>query len=334
MLNACFIIPYSLHFSILRTYLYLNLILKTSLKLGEINKKPYHLLNIYFSSSLYNDNHHIILFQKIIRTMTTSSILWPNPPSLTLCIVALVLFGLSALIQSYQTIKYRQKFFIFFVLGAFFQVVGYTGRIGCVYDLNSIDFYVVQSLFVLLAPIFYAVSIYSLLGKIVQFVGAEDKSPVKPTRITCIFVIGDIVSFIMQSTGGGMMVQGGENAQTGSEIILIGLIIQLVFFFIFIFLTILFHIRANKLKELNESKGNWKMLLKILEVSCMLILIRSVYRVVEYAQGFDGYLITHEVYQYSLDALMMLLVQLLYNCAHPGKVFYAKEEKLEKFVLK
>jgi len=264
--------------------------------------------------------------------MNTGSILWPNPPSLALGVIALVLFGLSALFHSYQAIKYGQRFFIYFVLGAFFQIVGYAGRIGCVYDLDSFDFYVVQSLFVLLAPIFYAVSIYSLLGKIVQFVGAEDKSPVKPTRITCIFVIGDIISFVMQSTGGGMMAQGGENAQTGSEIVLIGLIIQLVFFFFFIFLTVLFHVRAQKLEKTAQLKGNWKMLLKILEASSVLILIRSVYRVVEYSQGFDGYLITHEVYQYSLDALMMLLVQLLYNFAHPGKVFDAETQQLEKSI--
>ena len=259
-----------------------------------------------------------------------SSLLWHYSPSLALCLIALVLFALSALWHISQLFKYRQKFFFIFVLGTLCQVVGYIGRLGCIHNLENLTYYIVQSLAVLLAPIFYAASIYSLLGKIVQYAGAESLSPIRPTRITFIFVIGDLLSFLMQSTGGGMMASGdASKMDLGTNIILIGLIIQLVFFFFFIFLTCVFHVRTSDW-QVKGHQGHWKLLLKILEVSSALIFIRSVYRVVEYAQGFYGYFISHEVYLYVLDALLMLIVQLLFSFVHPGTVLYTQKPRITK----
>lgn len=67
-------------------------------------------------------------------------------------------------------------------------------------------------------------------------------------------------------------------------------------------------------------------MLKILEVSCVLLLIRAIYRIVEYAQGFDGYLMQHEVFFFVFDSLMMLLTQLCYNVVYPGKILIHKQE--------
>lgn len=255
------------------------------------------------------------------------SLIWHYKPNLAVCIIALVLFALSTLAHIIQLIKFRQLSFIFFVLGGIAQVVGYIARIGCIHDLNSITFYVIHTLAILLAPIFYAVSIYGLLGKVIQYTEAEGISPIKPTRITCIFVIGDLLSFLMQSTGGGLMTSGDpDKTDLGTNIILIGLIIQLVFFFVFIFLTYIFHIRTQDWNASSSQQGNWKLLLKILEVGSVLIFIRSVYRVIEYGQGFDGYLVSHEAYLYLFDALMMFLVQILFNVVHPGAILQADEK--------
>ena len=123
-----------------------------------------------------------------------------------------------------------------------------------------------------------------------------------------------------------MMASGdASKSDLGSNIVLIGLIIQLIFFFFFIFLTWVFHVRTRDW-EVESQEGDWRRLLKALEISSVLIFIRSMYRVIEYAQGFTGYLITHEVYLYVLDALMMLLVQLLFNLVHPGPVFNPLEQ--------
>ena len=49
-----------------------------------------------------------------------------------------------------------------------------------------------------------------------------------------------------------------------------------------------------------------------------LVLIRSVFRAIEYIQGHDGYLISHDWTLYVFDTLPMLLVMLLFYLWYPG----------------
>lgn len=58
----------------------------------------------------------------------------------------------------------------------------------------------------------------------------------------------------------------------------------------------------------------------MLYIASGLIMIRSVFRVVEYLQGNNGYLLRHEVYLYIFDALFMLVVMCLFNLVHPAQV--------------
>jgi hypothetical protein len=56
----------------------------------------------------------------------------------------------------------------------------------------------------------------------------------------------------------------------------------------------------------------WKRHLYVLYVTSALILIRSIFRVVEYLQGNNGYLISHEVFIYVMDALLMAIVMVIF----------------------
>lgn len=63
----------------------------------------------------------------------------------------------------------------------------------------------------------------------------------------------------------------------------------------------------------------------ILHLDSFLLLISnrnagSVYRVVEFSQGFDGYLASHEVYFYVLEAVPMMPPFILFNFCHPGRI--------------
>lgn len=73
----------------------------------------------------------------------------------------------------------------------------------------------------------------------------------------------------------------------------------------------------------------WQKHLIGLYIVSILILIRSIVRVVEYLQGYDGYIMTHEVYLYIFDALVMFIAVVSMNWIHPGEVAkYVRE--LEK----
>lgn len=61
----------------------------------------------------------------------------------------------------------------------------------------------------------------------------------------------------------------------------------------------------------------------------------SVYRVVEFAQGFDGYLASHEVYFYVLEAVPMMPPFILFNIYHPGRIVEAgfKKSNIERVMV-
>jgi hypothetical protein len=54
---------------------------------------------------------------------------------------------------------------------------------------------------ILLAPALLAASIYMILGRLIVSLHAEGNSLIRPSWLTKIFVIGDVVSFLMQCGG-------------------------------------------------------------------------------------------------------------------------------------
>ena len=64
----------------------------------------------------------------------------------------------------------------------------------------------------------------------------------------------------------------------------------------------------------------WRRHMYVLYVTSFLILVRSMFRLVEYVQGEDGYLLSREVFLYAFDAALMLVVMGLFNVVHPSQV--------------
>ncbi|CRK38390.1 hypothetical protein BN1708_020509, partial [Verticillium longisporum] len=70
--------------------------------------------------------------------------------------------------------------------------------------------YVLQSTFLLLAPILFAASLYMTLSRIIRAVDAAHCSIIRPKWLTRIFVFGDAFSFFVQASGAGLRVQAGQ----------------------------------------------------------------------------------------------------------------------------
>jgi hypothetical protein len=122
--------------------------------------------------------------------------------------------------------------------------------------------------------------------------------------------------------GGGIQAVGTEVAlTTGSHLIVAGLFVQLVFFGCFIAVAVHFDIVMHKAPTSRARSGvPWRKHLVALYAASGLIMIRSVFRVVEYLQGFSGYILSHEVFLYFFDALLMFCVMVLLNFVHPSEV--------------
>lgn len=118
----------------------------------------------------------------------------------------------------------------------------------------------------------------------------------------------------------------------GSNIVIGGLVVQLLFFGFFVIVAAVFHFRITRhpttksqtQRDLCSHRGwrqrSWATVLLGLYIVSTLILIRSVFRLIEYKYGFDGYLMTHEVFMYVFDALLMFGAMVVMNVYHPAVI--------------
>ncbi|CAI7567830.1 unnamed protein product [Penicillium pancosmium] len=175
----------------------------------------------------------------------------------------------------------------------------------------------------LLAPALFAASIYMLLGRIILVLHAESHALLRRRWLTKIFVTGDLLSFVMQGAGGGIQSSGSlENMKSGERIILAGLFIQILFFGFFIITSSAFDYKLKKypIPRSFDHKIPWRKHLNVLYVTSFLILVRSLFRVAEYLQGNDGYLLHHEVFLYIFDAVLMFITMMVFNLIHPHEI--------------
>lgn len=120
-----------------------------------------------------------------------------------------------------------------------------------------------------------------------------------------------------------------SDSQLGSHVITAGLVIQLLFFGFFMFVAAVFH-RRMVLCPTAVSRSlqvPWQRYLIVLYAVSALIVVRSVFRVVEYVQGSEGTLLGHEAYSYVFDATLMFVAMVLFNVYHPWKII-SKEKQL------
>ncbi|RDW80851.1 hypothetical protein BP5796_05549 [Coleophoma crateriformis] len=258
---------------------------------------------------------------------TGSYQLYKYDPSFAAALIGASAFGITTLLHIFQLVKNKTWYFIPFVIGGLFEVIGYIGRIISSKQASgewTLMPYLIQTLFLLLGPSLLSASIYMVLGRMIRVMGAESLSPIRVNWLTKIFVVGDVVSFLMQGSGGGMLAKATTTSATslGNTIIKLGLLIQIVFFAFFMVVSVIFNIRLQRNPTLVSKSGEvpWTKLLYVLYAASFLILIRCIFRFLEYVQGQNGYLLEHEVYMYIFDAVLMFFAMSLFNICHPSSI--------------
>lgn len=166
-----------------------------------------------------------------------------------------------------------------------FETIGYGARAAAHNDTESKTPYIIQSVLLLIAPILFAASIYMILGRLIARTNSASLSIVRASWVTKIFVAGDILSFFIQS--GGMLVQADsqDSVRRGENIILGGLILQILIFMFFVMVAGTWHRRLEQKSTVAASEINWR---KYIHLLYAFITIRNTCRVVEYALGQVG----------------------------------------------
>ncbi|EOO03701.1 putative rta1 domain protein [Phaeoacremonium minimum UCRPA7] len=167
-----------------------------------------------------------------------------------------------------------------------------------------------------------------VLGRVIRALpGGEACSVIRTRWLTTIFVIGDVFSFLVQASGAGLMVKDGS-MKTGENIVVAGLVIQIIWFGLFGVTAIIFHLRYRSKSAVTASYGGhsgptaaelpWQRLLMMLYIVSVFIMIRSIFRVIEYVMGSDGYLLQHEWTLYVFDSILMFGVMAVYFVWYPS----------------
>ncbi|KAF4333122.1 RTM1 [Fusarium beomiforme] len=262
-------------------------------------------------------------------------------PSKPLAGVVAGLYGISFCITLFQIIRKKAWVWLFMLLAIAMEVIGYAARVVSASKPTEKGPYVVQFTLVILPPVLMAGVIYVIFARIVFWVVPPESRtlrflwvPRETARfITLLFVGFDIISLLLQLVA-AVLIAGTDptdpdaknKLNLGKTLGLVGVSTQIAGFGLFTVSAIRFHFAARRLssdfaKDNQEKHGiekRWQTLLIVVNVSCLLILIRSIYREIDFAGGKYGTTHKKEWYLYVFDTLPILLVVFLYNIFFPG----------------
>ncbi|UNI19893.1 hypothetical protein JDV02_006037 [Purpureocillium takamizusanense] len=253
--------------------------------------------------------------------------LWEYVPSRAAAILFTILFVIATAFVIWRMVRTRTLFSIAFTIGGLFEIIGYAARAVAEDKTEQLGPFIVQSVLLLVAPALFAASIYMVLGRLMRSVHGERHSLIPVRWLTRAFVAGDVLSFLVQASGAGLMAKSDFSQDTAQNIILAGLFIQIVMFGLFAATAVVFDVRMRRwpsgAASASAAEGGgggraWKRVVWMLYAASALIMVRSIFRVVEYATGKGEYLLGHEWTLYVFDAVLMLAVMAVYGWIYPG----------------
>ncbi|KAK6614292.1 RTA1 domain containing protein (7-aminocholesterol resistance protein) [Botrytis cinerea] len=277
-------------------------------------------------------------------------------PSFEAAIAVGVLYSLAFFVTFFQWLRYNAGVWAIMVVAAAMEGAGYIIRALSTKHVTEKSIYVAQTALIVLSPVLMAAACYIIFGRIIYHIVPKEARTTKllripPRFITPIFVVCDILALLLQLIGVVRItsiditsVDAQSKLTQGKNIALVGVAIQMAWFGLFSIIAIRFNFTSrrftsdfqqritlpNDSKSKNEEyviidgaekklKPNWQALLHVVNITCMLILIRSVFRMVDFALGRTGYTEEHEWCLYVFDALPIFPCVALFNYWHPAK---------------
>ncbi|KAK3940383.1 RTA1 like protein-domain-containing protein [Diplogelasinospora grovesii] len=275
---------------------------------------------------------------------------YPYQPSQAAAAVVCALFSIGFLLSFYQTIRHKAWIWCVMVLAIGMEAVGYGARTASAGDVTARTVYIVQFCLIILAPVLMAGIIYVVFGRIVFLVVPPQARTTRllwipPRWLTPIFVGFDIFALFLQLVG-AVIVSSTQVTDTdavsklnrGKDIAMAGVTLQIIAFGFFSIIAARFHftstrfiddmkrrvqaVPGDKFMSLEGStrkfRADWRRLLYAVNISCIMVLIRSAYREADFEAGKTGNTQLHEYFPYVLDALPMLVVVILLTVFTPG----------------
>ncbi|KAF7188839.1 Protein RTM1 [Pseudocercospora fuligena] len=230
-------------------------------------------------------------------------------------------FGLGTIIHLIQMCWLKTWFFIPFLIGCIMETFGYYGRYWLSQEPENFKAYVLYDLLVLPAPIFLAATMYMSISRIILALDAAELSPVRPKWFSKMFVMGDVICFLVQIAGTGMTVTISEKMQKiGQIVVVVGLVFQILVFVCFIWLVVVFYRRCGRQDGAKDVGLKWRRYVLALLAASGCIVLRNLVIGIQHAQGADGFVASHEVFAYLFEAVPIFAVVCIFAVYQPGRL--------------
>lgn len=276
-----------------------------------------------------------------MSTEVTTFELYDYQPNRGAAVFFTIIFSIVTLVQAYllfgafqtQNINSVQKytnlklcsytklslFYIPLVLGGVCEVIGFITRSISVFSKGNLNSFIAQRVCILIAPNLFMTTMYLIFGKLVQLINISNHFIFSETVNRRLFVTGNIAGSILQGVGGGISSDGTHaDYEKGKKLIIAGLAIQLGIFVIFSLREFfLFKIIKNDGSNIALSTQKWKLMNLVLLASGILIMVRSIVRLVEVIEGSSSPILRHEWFSYVFDTMLMFLLMGMYAVTTP-----------------
>ena len=256
------------------------------------------------------------------------------------------LFGICAIVNVYLGFRYKTwTYMIALAVGCFAEALGYVGRIllkNNPFDETGFD---IQICCLIIAPAFLAAGVYLTLKYLVLTVG-RDYSRIRAKWYTWIFILCDLLSLVLQGSGGGIAATANTESmqKAGNNLMMAGIVWQVVTLLAFGALVLDYCLSASKGRNSFTqatvnliSSRDFKLFASAIVVSYVVIFTRCVYRIAEMAGGWANDIMQDEAGFIVLDGVMCAIAALCLTIFHPGLFFkpmttYKADKKAGKAV--
>lgn len=161
-------------------------------------------------------------------------------------------------------------------------------------------------------------------------------SPMHPGRVVSTFVGLDVLIEILAANGAAIS-SNTENSDSrlemGVNLVKASLLLQLVLFAMLVSVIAIFQHRCSKA---GIFKRNVRTILLTLYLSCVLILIRNIFRIVEFFQGWGNGVNKHEAWFWGFEVVPMFINTTVMNVFPPAsnvpssyKIYLARDGQTE-----
>ncbi|CAE7171662.1 unnamed protein product [Rhizoctonia solani] len=233
-------------------------------------------------------------------------------PSKTWALISAGCYIFTIVVCIIWSTRHWGRYMLAIIIGAGFYTGGLLLRIVYAQDPTSVMKYATMNLIILLSPCGFIAGVYMLLSRLAFHLNAVEHLALSPRWLTKIFVTSDIFTFFVQATGGGLTAMDDpEKRDMGKKLFVGGLVAQLISFLLY---TAIFALFVNRVRTQmrtewdNRPNGimrHWVALIISMAISCVAIIIRSIFRTLENVQGRDSPLATKEGYFYVLDCFVL-----------------------------